>query len=147
MKEMIEKELSKFKDSENYDGLDDSQYSKLEKMIFDDKENETVSETLHLLCMLRKKIGLENDWQTEQWWNHVSDFASEHISETIEFIKDECTAGEFSTLSEIFDDIAQKTNSRDFINALKETAKKFPEECAKYNIQDSIDAAELYLEN
>lgn len=146
MKELIEKELAKYKDSENYDCLDDLQYSKLEKLIFDDKENETVSTTLHLLCALRNKIGLENDWQIEQWWSHVSDFASEHIAETIEFVKNDCSADEFSTFSEIFDDIAQKTNSRDFINAIKETAKKFPEECAKYNIQSSIDVAELYLE-
>lgn len=32
MKALIEKELSKFKYSKNYDGLDDSQYSKLEKL-------------------------------------------------------------------------------------------------------------------
>ncbi len=145
MKELIEKELAKFNDSKMYDGLDDSQYSKLEKMIFADKENATVSTTLHLLCALRNKIGLENDWQAEQWWNHVSDFASNHIAETIEFVKNECSADEFSTLSEIFDDIAQKTNSKEFIDALKETAKKFPEECTKYNIQGSIDDAESYL--
>lgn len=145
MNNLIEKELSKFNDSKMYDGLDDSQYSKLEKMIFDDKENATVSTTLHFLCALRNKIGLENDWQTEQWWEHVSDFASEHIAETIKFIKEDCSADEFSTLSEIFDDIAQKTNSKDFIDVLKETAKKFPEEFAKYNIQGAIESAEGYL--
>lgn len=79
------------------------------------------------------------------WWDHVSSFASGHISETIDFVKNECSADEFSTLSEIFDDITQKAKSKEFIEVLRETAKKFPEECEKYYIIGVIDDAEDYL--
>ena len=70
---------------------------------------------------------------------------SNHLSETVDFIKKDCTADDFSWLSEIFDEIVEKTKSKEFIDCIKETAKKFPEECSKYNIQGSIESAEGYL--
>ncbi len=146
MKELIEKELAKFRDSNGtYYGLDDSEYTKLEKMIFAAQDEESFATVMHLLCKLRDKIGLENDWQADKWWDNASDFAAKHIDETIEFVKNECSANEFSTLSEIFDDITNKSKSREFIQAIREAAKKFPEECEKYNIMDSIGFAEQYL--
>ena len=68
-----------------------------------------------------------------------------HIKETIDFVKNDCTASQFSWMSEVWDEIAEKTKSKEFINCIKETAKKFPEECAKFNIAGSIESAEGYL--
>ena len=146
MKELIEKELAKFRDTNgSYDGIDDDSYAKLEKMIFEEYEHEGFIIALHHFLKLNDKIGLEVDWQRDKWWNDVSDFAAKHIDETIEFVKNECSANEFSTLSEIFDDITNKSKSREFIQAIREAAKRFPEECEKYTIMDSIDFAEQYL--
>ena len=42
MKELIESELAKHKDIVNsYDGIDDSEYSKIEKMILEEAENDS----------------------------------------------------------------------------------------------------------
>lgn len=68
------------------------------------------------------------------------------IFATNEFLKTECTAAQFSWMSEIFDEIVEKTKSREFIAALRKVAKKFPEECEKYNIIYFIDEAEELLE-
>ena len=95
---------------------------------------------------LNDKIGLENDWQKEQWWEHVSEFASEHIPELIKFIENECLAKEFSTMSQIFEDITEKTKSKEFVNSIEEVAKKFPEECKKYSILDNIKTCRIILE-
>ena len=67
------------------------------------------------------------------------------IKETIDFVKNDCTASQFSWMSEVWDEIVQKTKSKEFVDCIKETANKFPEECAKYNIAGSIESAEGYL--
>ena len=147
MKELIDSELAKHKNIINsYDGIDDNEFSRIEKMIFDEIEKDHFSTVMHHFLELSKKIGLENDWQQKQSWEHTSDFAANHILETIEFIKTVCSAEEFSTIAvSLAEDIAEKSKSKEFIEALRETAKKFPEECEKYNIYDDIDSAEGYL--
>lgn len=67
------------------------------------------------------------------------------IQETIDFVKNECTANQFSWMSEVWDEIVEKTGSKEFLECIKETARKFPEECRKFNIQGSIDSAESLL--
>ena len=86
MIEDIKTQLAKYKDCmDSQDGISDEDYSRLEKMIYDYKNN--FNEIIHNLVILRKKIGFENDWQVEQWWGNVSDFMSKQILETINFIK------------------------------------------------------------
>ena len=80
-----------------------------------------------------------------QLTSSMMNLLKEQILETIYFIGNNCTADDFSWLSEIFDEIVEKTKSKDFIDCIKETAKKFPEECSKYNIRGSIESAEGYL--
>ncbi|MEE1212747.1 MAG: hypothetical protein UHO11_09655 [Treponema sp.] len=67
------------------------------------------------------------------------------IKATIEFVKNDCTASQFSWMSEVWDEIVEKTKSKEFVDCIKETAKKFPEECEKFNIAGSIESAEGYL--
>ena len=67
------------------------------------------------------------------------------LNSAISYIKDSCTASEFSWLSEIFDDVAEKTHSLDFINALEGIAKKYPEETAEYNLLESIASAKALI--
>ena len=146
MKELIEKELNQFKDTNGaQEGISNNDFDRILKMISDEIPQESFPIVMHHFLKLKNKIGLEIYWQTEQWWSQVSDFAANHISETIDFVKNECRADEFSTLSEIFDDITQKAKSKQFIEVLRETAKKFPEECEKYYIIGAIDDAEGYL--
>lgn len=148
MKELIENELTKYKNIVNsYDGIDDSQYSKIEKMIFEEAEKDSFAIAFHHFLKLNNKIGLENDWQNNQWCEHVYIFAAEHILETIKFIKEECSADEFSTIVvSLAEDITEKTKSKDFVCCIEETAKKFPEECEKYNILDNIKTCKIILE-
>lgn len=147
MLEEIKQELDKIKDCwETQDGISDENYSKLEKKIFDLKDDESFSTIMTLLIDLRKKIGLENDWQTEQWWGNVSDFMSEQILETINFIKNKCSVDDFILLSEIFEDITQKSKNKDFLNCIEEISKKYFAECEKYNVSSIIqDCKDILL--
>ena len=70
----------------------------------------------------------------------------EDIPSAIEFLKNECTADEYSWISEILEDIIEETSSREFLDCYKSLMTKFPEECEKYNIAGMIQIAEDMLE-
>ena len=89
----------------------------------------------------------DNDaYEVDKYWKLEADMLSVNISETINFLDNDCTADEFSWISEIFEDIAERTQSKEYIDCLYRVAKKFPEECAKYNIYGSIQIAEDFMD-
>ena len=67
------------------------------------------------------------------------------LQETIDFLDHDCTADQFSWMSEVFDEISEKLQSWEFIDALRRTAAKYPEETRKYNVQSFIETAEGML--
>ena len=144
MIEDIKTQLAKYKDCmDSQDGISDEDYSRLEKMIYDGKNN--FNEVIHNLVILRKKIGFENDWQVEQWWNNTSDFMANNIDKTVDFIKTECSADEFYLISEIFEDITQKTRSKDFVKCIEKISRKYSAECEKYNVFSIIQDCKDYF--
>lgn len=97
---------------------------------------------------IKKRAGIDEEsyMEIEKCWEEMVDIFSSDINKTILFIND-CTEDEFSWLSEIFDRIAEKTHSKEFILTLYRVAEKYPEETAKYNIIDFIKSAECFVEN
>ena len=92
----------------------------------------------------RKEI-VEMDWNETVIKKMIALFTKD-INETIKFVLEDCTEDQFSWLSEIFDQIVQKTKSKEFIEALRKTALKYPEETEDYNIIFFIDFAESFLD-
>ena len=82
----------------------------------------------------------------EECWRQEISILSEDIPGTIIFLKTECTASEYSWISEIIDDLAAQTQSRELIETYKSLMAKFPEECRTYNIAEIIQFAEEALE-
>ncbi|WP_198514836.1 hypothetical protein [Hallerella succinigenes] len=64
---------------------------------------------------------------------------------SIEFLENQATVDEICWVSEVFDDIAAKTQSKDFIEALHRIHDKLPEEEGKL-IEPSIKSAELAIQ-
>lgn len=149
MRELIETELEKSKDcfTQQDEGLDDESYFRLEKIIFEELEEEGFVTTFHHILKLANKIALEVFWQKDSWCERTSDFIVEHLSETIEFIKNECTADEFSTIAiSLAEDITEKTKSKEFVDSIEEASKKFPKESETYYIFDDIKNCRIILE-
>ena len=71
---------------------------------------------------------------------------SKDINDTIEYFENNCTATEFSWLSEVFEDVAQRTRSKEFVETLRRVAEKYPEETKLYSIEEFIESAELINE-
>lgn len=78
-------------------------------------------------------------------WENLTNFLSEDITSSIEFLENEATVDEICWVSEVFDDIAAKTQSKDFIEALHRIHNKLPEE-EKKSIESSIKFAELAIQ-
>lgn len=85
------------------------------------------------------------DYGIESCWQQTIDIISNNIEAAIAFLNNECTADEFSWLSEIADDVAAKTHNREFVYAMKNLCKKYPDEVEKYNIMQVLEIAESYL--
>ena len=89
----------------------------------------------------RKNMKGDIDYDNNPVIKKSIELFSEDINATIEFLENQCTGEQFIWLSEIFEEIAEKTQSKEFINCLYETAQKFPDETKKYNIISFIDDA------
>ena len=70
---------------------------------------------------------------------------SEDVNSTIVFLKEECTADEYSWISEVIDILVEKTQSRELIECYKKLMTKFPEEYDTYKITECVEFAEAAL--
>lgn len=125
--------------------VDDETFQKMLEKIMKDERTVSFNEIFKKYIELRENIFDENDFQYNLYKDVFTNYLSSKIDSAISYIKDSCTASEFSWLSEIFDDVAEKTHSLDFINALEGIAKKYPEETAEYNLLESIASAKALI--
>ena len=70
---------------------------------------------------------------------------SQDVNETILFLKKDCSEEQFIWISEIFDEIAEKTKSKELIHALYSLCEKYPKATEQYNIRFFIESASEYL--
>ena len=84
------------------------------------------------------------EWYTEieKCQNDVIKIITEDIDSSIDFLNNECTADEYSWISEVLDEIVGITHSREFLETYKSLKDKFLEEFDKYNIDGMIASAE-----
>ena len=106
-----------------------------------------MSEYDKLRAAIQKRANTNDEWDNavHLCWEEMVTVFSEDMSKTICFLKNDCTASEYSWLSEVFEEIAEKTQSREFIAALRKLAVKYPEETEQYNIMSFINGAEACI--
>ena len=95
----------------------------------------------------RKQVEMNDAYGTEKYRKLETELLSKNISETISFLEKECTGDEFVWISEVFEEVAIETQSREFIDCLWRVADKFPEECKEYNIAFFIKDANDQIED
>ena len=94
--------------------------------------------------VISQREGTNDEWDygVEQCWKQEIEILSEDISSTIEFLNNECTADEYSWISEVLLDVLEKTPSSELVQCYKTLMQKFPEECEKYKIKEVVESAE-----
>lgn len=97
--------------------------------------------------IIEERESTDDEWEygVEQCHKKLISLLSENIDETIIFLDNDCTADQFSWISEVFDEIADITQSYAFIDALKRLSIKYPEETKEYNILSFIESAECMI--
>lgn len=86
------------------------------------------------LLAQQKMIARAPDYDNDPIIQKIIKLMTYDVPSTISFLDDECTEKKFVWLNEVFYEIAQKTRSKDFINALWNVSRKYPIVTAKYNI-------------
>ena len=101
-----------------------------------------------IIPILEEREATHDEWDygVEQCHKKLISLFTENIDESIKFLDNDCTADQFSWLSEVFEEIAEITQSHAFIDALKRLAVKFPEETKTYNLLSFIESAESMIE-
>ena len=89
---------------------------------------------------------IDVDWDADPVIAEMVDIMADDVDDTVEFLAS-CTGDEFSWLSEIFDEIVIRTQSRKLVDALYETARRFPDECEADGIMSFIDEARDRLQS
>ena len=83
----------------------------------------------------------------EECWKEEIEILSEDVPSTVAYLKNECTADEFAHISDIIDDLAEKTRSRELVECYKNLMNKYPEETKEYYIGFCVECAEDFLED
>lgn len=104
-----------------------------------------IAEEIRAVIAKRSEIPVEWEHFIEQCWLEEIEILSRNINDTIDFLENECTAEEFSWLDEVFDDVAEKTKSRRFVDCLYRVADKYSKELAGNHVVENLKFAEMAL--
>lgn len=90
---------------------------------------------------LSKVFGDEWDYTIQLCWDQMTELLSKNMDETIAFFDNECSSEQYAWMSDVFDFVAKKTKSHEFVAALYRLAEKYPEETAENKLMYFIDDA------
>ena len=88
----------------------------------------------------RKEKNIEDDYGIQDCWDKMVEILSKDIHETIAYLED-CSEEDMYFISEIFEDVSEQLQSKEYIDCLRKLDKKFP----NLNMTKDIDLAEEYI--
>ena len=102
-----------------------------------------MTSTEKIRAIIRKRAATSDEWQAgvEKCWAELTDALTEDIDATRRFLLEDCTADEASWVSEVYDDIVYRTQSREYIDLLRKSIERFPEEAERHRMAENLDIA------
>lgn len=99
--------------------------------------------TESIRAIIKKRATTNDEWQdeVERYCKELVDALTENFETTCKFLLEDCTANEASWVSEVYDDIIYRTQSQEYIDLLRKSIERFPEENKKYHMSDNLDIA------
>ena len=108
-------------------------------------------EELNFVVAERIRIGNETqdewDYGIEQCWNKETEILCRDMAETINFIENECDDKTFCWIGEVFEDVADRTQSKEFIAAIKKRAEKVIDAKKRRSVETDIRYAEYKIDD
>ena len=94
----------------------------------------------------RLELDTEDYINLEKCWDKETEILSRDIKQTINFIENECDDETFCWIGEVFDDVADITQSKEFITAIKRRAEKIIDEKDRKHVEVDIRYAEYKID-
>ncbi len=93
--------------------------------------------------IIKRREATNDEWQAgvEKCWAELTEALTEDIEVTRKFLLEDCTADEASWVSEVYDDIVYKTQSQEYIDLLRKSIDRFPEEAERHHMAENLDIA------
>ena len=99
------------------------------------------SQTIRSIILKREQTNDEWEHGVEQCWEELASAISSDYDAARTFLLEDCTAEEASWVSEVFEEIVQKTQSQEFIDLLRASIERFPEEDKLHRMSEHLDMA------
>ena len=100
-----------------------------------------LQKALHL-----RMYGNPDDYYEESLWKEEIDAICMDIPAGIRFILSDCSDEEFQWLSEVFDDVMEKTRNVDFLNCIRQRVQMVKDDGRKAELLEDIKSAEEYID-
>ena len=101
----------------------------------------------HEILARSKRNDDDIKYDTRPFWNEEAALFTKDINKTIDFINNDCSDEEFYYMSEVFEEIAEITKSKEFLKAILKRMESItdPEYIRSINID--IDIAKSIIED
>jgi hypothetical protein len=99
-----------------------------------------IKEIMQDIIEERKKKNIEDYIGIQKCWDKMIQILSENETETIKYLQ-LCDQKELYFISEVFEDVSEKLQSKEYIECLRGLDKKYPE----LEMTNDIDLAEEYI--
>lgn len=100
-----------------------------------------LQKALHL-----RMYGNPDDYYEESVWKEEIDAICEDLPAAIRFILSGCSDEEIQWLSEVFDDVMEKTRSLDFLNCIRQRVQAVKDDGRRAELLEDIKTAEEYID-
>ena len=88
----------------------------------------------------RKSKNIEDDYGIQNCCNKMIDILSKDINETVAYLEN-CSEEDIYFISEVFEDVSEQLQSKEYIECLRKLDDKFP----NLDMTKDIDLAEEYI--
>ena len=95
----------------------------------------------------RPALDTEDYINIQKCWNEETKILSRDMTQTINFIENECDDDTFCWISEVFEDVAEITQSKEFVAAIKRRAEKVVDAEERRSVQVDVRYAEYAIDD
>ncbi len=98
--------------------------------------------------LIEKRKGNQDDidYESNPVISAMIQLLTQNIDQTVQFLNRDCSEEQLIWLSEVMDEVAEITKSKEFIAACYQLVDRYPATAQKYNIKFFIDSAAEYVE-
>lgn len=99
--------------------------------------------------VLTRRLALdpEDYIYTQKCWDEETEILSCDMAQTINFIENECDDETFCWIGEVFDDVAARTQSKEFVAAIKKRAAQVVDAKERRSVEVDVRYAEYKIDD